>query len=356
MYRLILVDDEPWVLSGLEELLDWEDFGFSIIGRYTDSQEALEQICRLRPDAVVTDIRMPNMTGIELIGAMKKEKCAAEIVLISAYRDFEAAREAIRFGACHYIMKPFEQEEVEETLHVLAEKLRLRNEPILVDPSDPVSLSAPQVEYLFREAAYYPLCCLLLSDNPGYRPADANGVRITPIRINKVPSAFLISARSREAAVFAAPETGHNPADSVGSSRIHTDFSFFPVMLEEALQSLQHGFIFSGNRLAADIQMFLCHSISGNLSLSEVALKFHLSDVYLSSMFKKYTGDTITAFIQDIRTYRAARMLLHSDRELKEIAAGLGYSDYSYFGRLFKRRFGLSPEAYRSCMRLSAEL
>jgi two-component system response regulator YesN len=74
MYRLILVDDEPWALSGLEEIINWAEEGFEICGRCTNAMEALKVMERCDADVVFTDIRMPRMNGLELISAIKQQK------------------------------------------------------------------------------------------------------------------------------------------------------------------------------------------------------------------------------------------------------------------------------------------
>ena len=81
MYRVVLIDDEPWVLSGLEELIDWNKSGFTIVAKFTDPEVALEQIIRIRPDVIFTDIRMPKMSGVQLTASLKENNIDSEIVL-----------------------------------------------------------------------------------------------------------------------------------------------------------------------------------------------------------------------------------------------------------------------------------
>ena len=67
MYTVVIVDDEPWALQGLAEIIDWNNEGFSIIGQFTDPDEAFEFLCKKEPDVVFTDIRMPGLSGLDLI-------------------------------------------------------------------------------------------------------------------------------------------------------------------------------------------------------------------------------------------------------------------------------------------------
>lgn len=347
MYQLVIVDDEPWVLSGLEELIEWENFGFTITGKYTDPADALNQIRRIKPDVVITDIRMPGMSGIELIGALKEENIDAQVVLISAYRDFEAAREGIRYGACQYILKPFDQEEVEETMGLVSKRLQDRSSHIALDASNPESFLTPHAEKLFREASRFPHCCILLSDRPCQKSIDSDDMHTVPVQIKGAPDACLLSAKSKETILAFVERVGCNPSENIGLSRIYNNFSLFHEMLEEAMHSLNNGFIYTEHQPSADIQLYISRFICKNLSLSDIAAKFHLSAPYLCSMFRKNTGSTVTGFIQNIKTFRAARMLLESGSDIKQIAADLGFPDYSYFGRLFRKRFGISPSSFR---------
>ena len=123
MYRICLIDDEPWVLIGLEYLVDWTFLGFEIAGRYEHARQAWEEIRTNPPDAVISDIRMPGISGLELLGQIRKENLPVEVVLVSAFADFSYAQEAIAQGAFQYLLKPVQKEELEKCLVKLRECL-----------------------------------------------------------------------------------------------------------------------------------------------------------------------------------------------------------------------------------------
>lgn len=103
VYKLFLVDDEIWVIRGLMKMIPWEELGFEIVYTTTDSISALEKIALLKPDAVITDIRMASLNGLELLEQslhMGKER--PEFILISAYEEFEYAHKALKLGAFDY--------------------------------------------------------------------------------------------------------------------------------------------------------------------------------------------------------------------------------------------------------------
>ena len=106
MYTVVIIDDEPWALQGLAEIIDWSRDGFSIIGQFTDPDEAFEFLREKEPDVVFTDIRMPGLSGLDLIEMSKREGLNCEFVLISSYEDFEAAQKGIRLHVWEYILKP----------------------------------------------------------------------------------------------------------------------------------------------------------------------------------------------------------------------------------------------------------
>lgn len=124
MLKVIIADDESKVCQLIEKLIDWPSFDMEIIGVASNGVEALEQIQRLDPDLVITDIRMPGYDGIEMIRRAKEIKPEVEFIIISGYRHFEYAQSAIRYGVSDYLLKPIKKTELENTLRKMTQRYK----------------------------------------------------------------------------------------------------------------------------------------------------------------------------------------------------------------------------------------
>lgn len=123
MYRVYLVDDEKLILEELVEMVPWLDNGFEVAGSNNNPLKAIEEIKKLRPDTIFTDLKMPVMDGIELVRKLKSEGIEAEFIMLSAYNDFESVRSFFQESGFDYILKPVNNEEIEIVLERLTAKL-----------------------------------------------------------------------------------------------------------------------------------------------------------------------------------------------------------------------------------------
>ncbi|MFD1177507.1 response regulator [Paenibacillus puldeungensis] len=129
LHHAMLVDDEVFSRKGLMKLIDWETCGFRIVAEADNGEDALELIRRLKPDLVITDIRMPVLDGLELIRqTTRSEEEGPEFIIISGYDDFKYAQQAVRYGVHDFVLKPIDQTEFADTLRRLHGKLSQRQE------------------------------------------------------------------------------------------------------------------------------------------------------------------------------------------------------------------------------------
>ena len=123
MYRVLLVDDDRLILRGLTSILPWQEMGCEVIGMASDGLEGLRMIRDARPDILLTDIRMPNMDGLTMAAAVRSEFPRMQMAVLTAFRDFEYARQAIRLGVCRYLLKPSDLEELQEAVREMVRRL-----------------------------------------------------------------------------------------------------------------------------------------------------------------------------------------------------------------------------------------
>lgn len=105
MYHILLADDEPIILSGLQSMLNWERLDCSIVGSVRNGKQALDFIARHRPDIVVCDINMPVLSGLELIAACADRYPEIVFVMLTNYQDFHMAQQSLRSRAVDYLLK-----------------------------------------------------------------------------------------------------------------------------------------------------------------------------------------------------------------------------------------------------------
>ncbi|WP_322924238.1 response regulator transcription factor [Paenibacillus campi] len=124
MHDVLLVDDEPFALEGLELMIDWHKYGFRIDGVCSNGEEAIAYLRDHTPALIVTDICMPVMDGLDLIRAARRlGNTTSTFVIASGYHDFEYARQAMRLGVSHYLLKPVIGPEVDGVLTRVQQQL-----------------------------------------------------------------------------------------------------------------------------------------------------------------------------------------------------------------------------------------
>ena len=116
LLKLVIVDDEPILLQGLLKTYNWNAMGFEVVGTAQSWEQAIEVIKEQRPHVVLTDIRMKKVTGLMVMEEIKKEGIECLFVVLSAYREFSYAQQACELGAFAYLLKPIEDDKLQETM------------------------------------------------------------------------------------------------------------------------------------------------------------------------------------------------------------------------------------------------
>lgn len=126
MYRVLLVDDERIIREGIAATIDWEQCGVALLGTAQNGLEAYERITAERPEIVITDLKMPGLSGLELIAKVRPVDPGIEFVVLSGYGEFDYAREAMGFGVRHYLLKPCNEDQIMDVLAEIRQNLDRR--------------------------------------------------------------------------------------------------------------------------------------------------------------------------------------------------------------------------------------
>lgn len=122
MIKVIIVDDEAIVRKGIVLEVDWKSLNCIVVGEAANGLEGLEAVHKYKPDLIVTDIRMPKMDGIEMVRTLREENNDVSVIFLTAYSDFSYAQNAIKLYAADYILKPYEDGELERAVVQLIRK------------------------------------------------------------------------------------------------------------------------------------------------------------------------------------------------------------------------------------------
>ena len=112
MYTLVIADDEKMIRDGLTNIVDWEELGFEIAAALGDGEEVIEYLDSMPVDVILTDIKMVHLSGIDIARHVQEAGFLCKVVFISGYKEFELARQGIRYGVEDYILKPSKVEDI----------------------------------------------------------------------------------------------------------------------------------------------------------------------------------------------------------------------------------------------------
>ena len=125
MIKVLVIDDEPMQRQGIVRLTPWGDFGAEVVGAAGSGMEGILLAREHRPDVLIVDIKMPGLSGLDVIARLREE-LDAEYIILSGYGEFEFAQQAISLGVCAYLLKPLDDEELAAAVRLAAEHIEER--------------------------------------------------------------------------------------------------------------------------------------------------------------------------------------------------------------------------------------
>ena len=371
--KVLIVDDEPFITQGLSLLIDWEKEGFEIAGCLENGREALDFLEKNEVDLVLTDIRMPECSGLDLVEQVRGRGISdAYFIIMSGYDDFGYAQKAIKMGCMDYLLKPVDGDELIEILRkIRSEESRKSKEEQRRSEIEQAYLGRNMVSRLigtYDSKKQQKIICNELMDKL-VRAIEFNDVR----QIHDLVYEFYIEVKDKQLPEEAVnfnisyllfqliriateqdPEVNHEEIMSFisdssfekslvwGNSECMISFCCEYAQYITQLRSR------SAHSVLHDVEREIKEHYAENISLRELSKKFYINNAYLGQMFKKKYGVSFKDYLTDYRIKEAARMLLCTDKKVINIAEDVGYKDSDYFVQKFIERMGCTPSKYRA--------
>jgi Response regulator containing CheY-like receiver domain and AraC-type DNA-binding domain len=150
MYRIIVVDDEVWVVIGIKKLIQKTGLPFEIIAEANNGIAAYEKVMTLKPDILISDIRMPGLNGLDLMKKLNESDINLKVIFISGFAEFKYAQAAVALGALDYLLKPIEEDAIRAILERFIAIREGRSSKSGAEP-DKIQIEDPRIKRVVEE-------------------------------------------------------------------------------------------------------------------------------------------------------------------------------------------------------------
>ena len=361
MYKVLIIDDEPWSREVVKSLGQWESLNLSVISEGEDGTEGLRLLEALKPNIVITDMRMPGIEGVELLKTVNERFPQVKIIVMSGYDDFMYLKQAIRSRAMEYLLKPVDPEELNASLrHCVQELDQERERPKALWEASPIFADAAGMDryFSFRKLVSVQLLELnkpavlqTLQDFKSFMENTPHETRSenVPARIGHDFMILLeeyMSENNFDIGGLLNGKSGEWTAAS-GWKSVSEVVDDISRLFEKAVDFMENT-LKSKNRLdLAEVQAYIDRHFQDSITLETAAQRFFVSKEHLSRAFKAFAGENITDYILRKRMEKAKELIVEQKLAIKSVAQTMGYEDIAYFYRVFKKHFGLTPGELR---------
>lgn len=415
-YTVVVANDEDELREAVCTMIPWKELGFCLVGSASNGLDALQLVEEHGPDLLLTDIRMPFISGTELARQVREVRPMTNIAFLSGYDDFEYAQQAIAYNVISYMLKPLTVRGLKEELRAIRKKIdaqfaTFRQDlppggvpdaraaaaaALVLDDCTDLDGSGQAEEFarqcgLLRDGNDSPCCTVMVSallNENGSMDTPASFAASVDRLIAKYLRGVSFSAPGKVVSMLlgSPPELGeylYILADEipqmanrvlgqrcrVGVSRITGSLNALHDAYREAMEALrQSDGTEGGAQFIGDLEPsvkggeLLCkralealdqHYMDASLSLVSLSEMLDVSPNHLSACIKKYAGESFINTLIRKRMKAARALLSTSELKVREIAGRCGYTDQHYFSYCFKKYCGESPNSMRR--RLSGE-
>ena len=373
MYQVLFAEDELLVRLGLQNSIDWKAYDMELAAQADNGLQAYELFQKVRPDVVITDIRMEGMDGCELIEKIRQQDKECAIIVISCLDDFEILRRMIPYKIIGYILKAsMTMDEVNEVLKKSTEYLKkIGREGKKTDPEkrspekelEKYLLGGSQKTGIPDQKKIENLLVFSLKEEDQEKINELAMEFVYDLVRRQLNGALIVKTGEKEFCVFS-EKMQKNPEDMI--SRVnHSVEEFLGVrfrvqkgMRKEGedpkefylrVKEKQPGAGENGSydQIIMDAFGYMQEHYQESLSLTDISSVLGISSSYFSHLFKKQTGKNYVEYLNEIRLKAVMEDLKNSDFKIAVIAEKNGFHNFEYFSRFFKKATGLSPVKWR---------
>lgn len=141
MYKVVIIDDEAIIVEGMSKCFPWDKWDCKVVAAATDGEEGRRIIEEYKPHIIITDIAMPGIDGLKMLAGLKSEFAGTEITILTGYRNFEYAQQAVKLGVRRLLLKPSVMSDIEEAVEAMVENLKMK-ETVFGEKSNEESIEA----------------------------------------------------------------------------------------------------------------------------------------------------------------------------------------------------------------------
>lgn len=335
MYKAIVVDDESIIRNGISSFISSCDAGFEVVGTFSDGSEAISFLNDNDVELIISDIKMVNVSGIELAQYIYENIPYAKVILLSGYTEFEYAKAAIKYNVKEYITKPTNFSDLKNTL------LKLRDE-ITADKKCHINEFFDNMKQLYaailacRHDEASAVFKILLDSHTHSKECLGQYVfNIFQTIIDHLYASLKIQLTP----------------DAIDYKQLPslTDYNEIYTLSERLLDSLMNQFDTKDKKtddiVISKLIQFINENFSQNISLQDAADKVFFAPAYCSRFFKEHTGENFSDYLLNVRMRHAAK-LLRENKKITEISKECGYRSSGYFTRVFKEYYKCTPSEY----------
>jgi len=355
MYKLLIVEDEEIVRDYLVKNIDWQSIGVKTVYSAGNASDGIKIAQEILPDIIITDIKMPGMTGLDMLKQLRQRMPAVKTIILSGYNDFDFAREAIELKAFTYLLKPFEDAELLEVIkkvisEIESEKHSKKNALLLKNQIiHGINLKISDItNSIIVDIRAFDANQAMIDIDRLFDTFESNreiSVSIAKMIFERlITDIFTAAAEIDRSMVDTGDESMvEKVLDSSGMDELKENFEKYVGEVISLLKSKVH----KDDRIIEKVFEMIENEYMDGLSLGSLAGRIFLSPNYLGQLFLKITGKTFNSYLTEFRMQKARELLKSSQLTLAVIAAKVGINDETYFCTLFKSYFGMTPGKYR---------